>query len=123
MLLSINPERVLTQADRNLGTQASLLDSIVRESIILHDAILECVASRVSEGIDIVGVGHDGGGTGGSDFGHVRSLRRTNRHDARGLRRLSHAVPPRLLDVRRRLLDLWLPEQAMHGHEPTSAAP
>jgi hypothetical protein len=57
MLLSINPERLLTQVDRNLGTQATSLDSIVRETLLLHDAIVSSVAARVSEGIAIVAPG------------------------------------------------------------------
>jgi hypothetical protein len=62
MLLSINPERLLSQADRNLGTQAAQLDAIVKETLILHDALLESVAGRASEGIDIVAIGTGGGG-------------------------------------------------------------
>jgi hypothetical protein len=57
MLLSINPERLLTQVDRNLGTQGITLDAIVRETLLLHDAILASVSAGVSEGIEIVAAG------------------------------------------------------------------
>jgi hypothetical protein len=60
MLLSINPERLLTQVDRNLGAQTATLDAIVRETLLLHDAIVASVAARVSEGIAIVAPGTPG---------------------------------------------------------------
>lgn len=57
MLVSINPERLLVQVDRNLGTHVQLLDFAVRDSLILHDWLQASVASRLAEGIEIVGVG------------------------------------------------------------------
>ncbi len=57
MLVSINPERLLVQVDRNLGQQAAWLDLAVRNALILHDHLLESVATVVGEGVDIVAVG------------------------------------------------------------------
>lgn len=57
MLLSINPERLLVQVDRNLGQNTTLLDYAVRDALILHDWLQASVASRLSEGIDIVAAG------------------------------------------------------------------
>ncbi len=57
MLLSVNPERLLVQVDRNLGLHAPQLDAAVRDALILHDSLQVSVANRLAEGIDIVGVG------------------------------------------------------------------
>jgi hypothetical protein len=54
MLLSINPERVLLQLDRNLGVNFEALAWAVQEALVLHDRLLEGVSRRVTEGIDIV---------------------------------------------------------------------
>jgi hypothetical protein len=55
MLVSINPERLLVQIDRNLGQQTEALFQAVTESLVLHDGLLLGVTRRISEGIDIVG--------------------------------------------------------------------
>jgi Prokaryotic RING finger family 1 len=57
ILISINPERILVQVDRNLGHQAPLLDAAVREALVVHDALRQSVASQIDRGIDIVAVG------------------------------------------------------------------
>jgi hypothetical protein len=56
-LISINPERMLVQVDRNLGAQAPLLEQIVRAALILHDGLQVSVAARLSAGIEIMEVG------------------------------------------------------------------
>jgi hypothetical protein len=53
MLLSINPERLLVQVDRNLGLSSALLDLAVRAALLLHDALLTSVSTRLTEGIAI----------------------------------------------------------------------
>lgn len=57
MLLSINPERLLVQVDRNLGASVQSLDAAVREAMALHDLLRRRVASRMAEGIAIVEAG------------------------------------------------------------------
>lgn len=57
MLVSINPERLLVQVDRNLGGSAVALESAVRDALILHDFLKASVANRVARGIEIVAVG------------------------------------------------------------------
>jgi hypothetical protein len=54
MLLSINPERMLVQIDRNLGSHPESLAWAVRESLMLHDALVDGVSHRMKQGIDIV---------------------------------------------------------------------
>lgn len=57
MLVSINPERMLVQVDRNLGTLPEGLLVAVREALEIHDAIRGSVESRVRMGIAIVSAG------------------------------------------------------------------
>ena len=57
MLVSINPERLLVQVDRNLGANALMLDAAVRHALRVHDTLQTSVASRLQEGIDIVASG------------------------------------------------------------------
>lgn len=57
MLVSINPERLLVQVDRNLGSQAALLDSAVKHALYLHEWLIRSVADRLAEGISIVDAG------------------------------------------------------------------
>lgn len=54
MLVSINPERLLVQIDRNLGQSTEALTWAVQKALILHDGLLEGVSRRVSQGIAIV---------------------------------------------------------------------
>jgi hypothetical protein len=65
MLLSINPERMLVQVDRNLGTSADALATGVREALAIHDGLQSGVSSRLAEGVAIVAAGpasvEDGG--------------------------------------------------------------
>lgn len=57
MLISINPERLLVQVDRNLGQYPLLLDHAVRDALSIHDWLQRSVAARMTEGIDVVAVG------------------------------------------------------------------
>ena len=57
MLLSINPERMLVQVDRNLGASVDSLAGGVREALAIHDGLQSGVASRLGEGVSIVAAG------------------------------------------------------------------
>jgi hypothetical protein len=57
MLVSINPERMLVQVDRNLGISADGLAIGVKEALAILDGLQSGVASRLSEGVSIVTVG------------------------------------------------------------------
>jgi len=54
MLLSINPERMLVQIDRNLGQSTEALSWAVQKALIVHDGLIEGVSRRVTQGIAIV---------------------------------------------------------------------
>jgi hypothetical protein len=54
MLVSINPERLLVQIDRNLGHSTEALSWAVQKSLLLHDGLIEGVSRRVNQGIAIV---------------------------------------------------------------------
>ena len=54
MLLSINPERLLVQIDRNLGQSVEALSFAVREALVIHDGLLDGVLQRMNQGIAIV---------------------------------------------------------------------
>lgn len=54
MLVSINPERMLVQVDRNLGTNADSLTFVVKQALSLHDRLLDAVTRRMNEGVAIV---------------------------------------------------------------------
>ncbi len=54
MLVSINPERMLVQIDRNLGTSVESLAWAVGQAIVLHDGLVEGVARRMRQGVAIV---------------------------------------------------------------------
>ncbi len=54
MLISINPERMLVQVDRNLGTSTEHLAWVVEQALVLHDRLIESVTRRMGEGVDIV---------------------------------------------------------------------
>ncbi len=57
ILLSINPERMLVQVDRNLGQSSEGLSAAVREALIIHDGLQVGVSARLSQGVAIVAVG------------------------------------------------------------------
>ncbi|CAN5664183.1 hypothetical protein BH23PLA1_BH23PLA1_18170 [soil metagenome] len=57
MLVSINPERLLVQVDRNLGLSTSALELAVREALVLHDHLQASVMAGMAHGIDIVEAG------------------------------------------------------------------
>ena len=57
MLVSINPERMLVQVDRNLGASVDSLALGVREALTIHDGLQNGVASRLGEGVAIVAAG------------------------------------------------------------------
>src|SRR5262249_46887160 len=44
MLVSVNPERMLVQVDRNLGLNAEPLANAVHESLVIHDGLCQAVA-------------------------------------------------------------------------------
>jgi Prokaryotic RING finger family 1 len=54
MLVSINPERMLVQVDRNLGMSSESLAYAVHEALDLLDGLLEGVSRRKNQGIAIV---------------------------------------------------------------------
>jgi hypothetical protein len=54
MLLSINPERLLVQIDRDLSRQADALTQVVSETLIIHEGLIQGVARRMTEGISII---------------------------------------------------------------------
>lgn len=57
ILVSINPERLLVQVDRNLGYQFDALAGAVQLALAIHDGLGQAVSRRVSEGIEIVSAG------------------------------------------------------------------
>lgn len=57
VLISVSPERLLTQIDRNLGTNVGELDRAVRETLQIHDWLLASVARRIKDGVAVVAVG------------------------------------------------------------------
>ena len=57
MLLSINPERLLVQVDRNLAVLSESLILAVEQSLLIHDLLLSSVTSRIGQGIDIIASG------------------------------------------------------------------
>lgn len=57
MLLSINPERMLVQVDRNLALSGDFLAQAVREALLIHDGLQQGVAARLNQGIAIVSAG------------------------------------------------------------------
>ena len=57
MLVSINPQRMLVQVDRNLGQTGDALVVAVHHSLVIHDGLCQGVAAQFSEGIAIVAAG------------------------------------------------------------------
>jgi hypothetical protein len=57
MLLSINPERMLVQVDRNLATQFEALSAAVREALAIHDALIAGVSAKMAEGVEVLASG------------------------------------------------------------------
>lgn len=57
ILISINPERLLVQVDRNLGLNPDTLIHAVRETLMVHDGLQQGVAARMSQGVSILEVG------------------------------------------------------------------
>jgi len=54
LILSVNPERLLVQVDRNLGQHLTPLNAAVSNTLVLRDCLTESVAHRVRDGIQIV---------------------------------------------------------------------
>jgi hypothetical protein len=54
MLVSINPERMLVQIDRNLGANAESLSWVVQQALTLHDGLIDGVTRRMGQGVAIV---------------------------------------------------------------------
>ncbi len=57
MLLSINPERMLVQVDRNLALQYEPLSIAVREALAIHDGLIAGVTAKLSEGVSVIDSG------------------------------------------------------------------
>ena len=57
LLVSINPERMLIQVDRDLGKTGDLLSQAVREALAVHDGLQAGVMARLGEGVAIVAAG------------------------------------------------------------------
>jgi hypothetical protein len=57
MLVSVNPERLLVQVDRNVAVLPASLLQAVHESLVIHDGLQAGVATRLRQGIDIVAAG------------------------------------------------------------------
>ena len=101
MLVSVNPERLLVQIDRNLGQSLAALEAAVRESLILHDLLRRSVAARMAEGIAIVdGRPATRSPTGPRDLQGLQRADRPGRGAGR-LRLVPDAAPPGLLELRR----------------------
>jgi hypothetical protein len=69
MLVSINPERLLVQIDRNLGLHAESLIAAVSQALLIQDGLQAGVARRLSAGIEIVS--REDSGTGSGDRGET----------------------------------------------------
>ena len=114
MLVSINPERMLVQIDRNLGQNTEALSWAVQKALVLHDGLIEGVSRRVTQGIAIVdqpgAPDEDDGPPICKVCGEPIAARRGHR-----LLRLQYASSPRLLGVCGRLFDLWLQRQGRCG--------
>ena len=111
MLVSINPERLLVQIDRNLGQSTEALCQAVSESLAIHDGLQLGVSRRMRQGIAIV----DDPGLAAEDHGAagLQGLRRGHRRRTRcHLLQLPHSPSRGLLGIRRGLLDLRLRLQA-----------
>ena len=59
MLVSVSPEWILVQMDRDLGVSADLLAWGVQDSLLLHDALVEAVERRLDQGVAIIEAGSD----------------------------------------------------------------
>jgi hypothetical protein len=57
MLVSVNPQRLLVQVDRNLGQSSEGIAAAVEDALVIHDSLCQAVAQQLSEGIDIVAAG------------------------------------------------------------------
>ncbi len=53
-LLTVNPERLLVQIDRDLGAQSAALDQAVREALVLNDRLLISVETQGSRGVSVL---------------------------------------------------------------------
>lgn len=58
-LLTVNPERMLVQVDRDLSVGPTALDQAVREALLLHDRLVSCVEAQASQGVAVVAEGLD----------------------------------------------------------------
>jgi len=57
LLISINPERMLVQVDRNLGQTSDGLAACVQQALEVHDGLCRGVATQIHQGISIVAAG------------------------------------------------------------------
>jgi hypothetical protein len=59
MLISISPERMLVQIDRNLGINRDALFTAVTEALLIQDGLQQGVRRRLTSGVTIVAAGPD----------------------------------------------------------------
>jgi hypothetical protein len=57
MLISVNPQRLLVQVDRNLGIGAEALTGAVHDALVIHDGLCRGIAEQLGKGIAIVAAG------------------------------------------------------------------
>ena len=110
MLVSINPERLLVQVDRNLGPQRRRAGQAVREALTIHDGLQSGVAARLGRGSRSSPPAPRRPRTPGRRS--ARSAASRSSGPRRPLRDVPDPPPPRLLGVRRLVLDLRLQRQA-----------
>ena len=107
MLVSINPERLLVQIDRNLGQTTEALCQAVSEALAIHDGLQLGVSRRMKQGIEIVSNPDRAAGESGTAC--LQGVRRGHRRrTCCHLLELPHPSPRRLLGICRGLLDLWM---------------
>ena len=107
MLVSINPERMLVQVDRNLGSSVDWLAQGVQEALTIHDGLQTGVAARLGEGVSIVDAGPASAEDSGPPLCKVcgEAISGTPKVVCSDL---PDAPPPRLLGVHRLVLGLRL---------------
>ena len=57
ILLSVNPERLLVQVDRNLASQFDTLAAMVDGALTIHRALVEGVALKLAVGVEVIEAG------------------------------------------------------------------
>jgi len=54
MLVSVSPERLLTQVDRDLSLDFDQFEQLIRMTLLLHDRLVQAVERHAREGVSIV---------------------------------------------------------------------